>query len=81
MDSKEPILLKQKRVSKNKKQFNIYKFRTMYTDTPKDMPTHMLANPNQYITKAGHFLRKTSLDDLFQQVNQIIQQNGWTYDS
>ena len=69
LDSKGPILFKQKRVGKNKKYFNIYKFRTMYTDTPKDMPTHMLANPDQYITKAGRFLRKTSLDELPQIIN------------
>ena len=69
LDSKGPILFKQKRVGKNKKYFNIYKFRTMYTDTPKDMPTHMLANPDQYITKVGHFLRKTSLDELPQTIN------------
>lgn len=69
LDSKGPILFKQKRVGKNKKYFNIYKFRTMYTDTPKDMPTHMLSNPDQHITKAGHFLRKTSLDELPQIIN------------
>ena len=69
LDSKGPILFKQKRVGKHKTYFNIYKFRTMYIDTPKDMPTHMLANPDQYITKAGHFLRKTSLDELPQILN------------
>ena len=69
LDSKGPILFKQKRVGINKTYFNIYKFRTMYIDTPKDMPTHMLANPDQYITKAGHFLRKTSLDELPQILN------------
>ena len=53
----------------NKTYFNIYKFRTMYIDTPKDMPTHMLSNPDQYITKSGKFLRKTSLDELPQILN------------
>lgn len=69
LDSKGPILFKQKRVGKNKSYFNILKFRTMYIDTPKDMPTHMLSNPEQYITKAGKFLRKTSLDELPQIIN------------
>ena len=69
LDSQGPIFFKQKRVGKNKKYFNILKFRTMYIDTPKDMPTHMLSNPEQYITKAGKFLRKTSLDELPQIIN------------
>ena len=69
LDSRGPILFKQKRVGKNKTYFNILKFRTMYIDTPKDMPTHLLANPEQYITKAGKFLRKTSLDELPQIIN------------
>ena len=69
LDSKGPIFFKQKRVGKNKTYFNILKFRTMYIDTPKDMPTHMLSNPDQYITKAGKFLRKTSLDELPQIIN------------
>lgn len=69
LDSKGPILFKQKRVGINKTYFNIYKFRTMYVDTPKDMPTHMLSNPDQYITKSGKFLRKTSLDELPQILN------------
>ena len=69
LDSKGPIFFRQKRVGKNKKHFNILKFRTMYVDTPKDMPTHMLSNPDQYITKAGKFLRKTSLDELPQIIN------------
>lgn len=71
LDSKGPILFKQKRVGINKTYFNIYKFRTMYIDTPKDMPTHMLSNPDQFITKAGKFLRKTSLDELPQIINII----------
>lgn len=69
LDSPGPILFKQKRVGKNKELFEIYKFRTMRTDTPKDMPTHMLSNPDQYITKVGKFLRKTSLDELPQILN------------
>ena len=69
LDSKGPILFKQKRVGIHKTYFNIYKFRTMLIDTPKDMPTHMLSNPDQYITKAGKFLRKTSLDELPQIIN------------
>ncbi len=69
LDSPGPVLFKQKRVGLHKSYFNILKFRTMRTDTPKDMPTHMLANPDQYITRVGHFLRKTSLDELPQIIN------------
>lgn len=69
LDSKGPILFKQKRVGINKTHFNILKFRTMYIDTPSDMPTHMLDNPERFITKAGKFLRKTSLDELPQIIN------------
>lgn len=68
-DSRGPVLFKQKRYGKDKSYFNIYKFRTMRTDTPSDMPTHMLSNPEQYITKCGKFLRKTSLDELPQIIN------------
>lgn len=69
--SKGPILFKQRRIGKNKKEFVIYKFRTMRTDTPKDMPTHMLNNAKGYITKIGNLLRKTSLDELPQLINII----------
>lgn len=69
VDSKGPILFKQKRVGIHKSHFLIYKFRTMRIDTPKDVPTHLLENPEQYITKVGKFLRKTSLDELPQIVN------------
>lgn len=69
LDSKGPILFKQKRVGIHKTHFEILKFRTMKIDTPKDMPTHMLANPEKYITRVGKFLRKTSLDELPQIIN------------
>lgn len=69
LDSKGPILFCQKRVGIHGTHFMIYKFRTMRTDTPKDMPTHLLKDPEQYITKVGRFLRKTSLDELPQIFN------------
>ena len=69
LDSPGPVLFRQKRVGLGKSHFYILKFRTMRTDTPKDMPTHLLANPEQYITKVGKFLRKTSLDELPQLFN------------
>ena len=69
MDSKGPVLFKQKRVGIHKTHFDILKFRTMRINTPKDMPTHMLSNPEQYITRVGKFLRKTSLDELPQIFN------------
>lgn len=69
VDSRGPVLFKQKRVGIHKSYFNILKFRTMKIDTPKDMPTHMLSNPEQYITRVGKFLRKTSLDELPQIIN------------
>ena len=67
--SSGPVFFKQKRVGKNKVYFNILKYRTMRTDTPKDCPTHLLSNPDQYITPIGRFLRKTSLDELPQIIN------------
>ncbi len=69
LDSKGPVLFRQKRVGIHKTHFNILKFRTMRTDTPKDMPTHLLKNPEQYITRVGRFLRRTSLDELPQILN------------
>ena len=72
--SKGPVLFKQKRVGKNKKYFIIYKFRTMRIDAPKDTPTHMLEDPNKYITKIGRFLRKTSLDEIPQILNILFGQ-------
>ncbi|MDL2324871.1 sugar transferase [Ruminococcaceae bacterium OttesenSCG-928-A16] len=69
IDSKGPVFFTQKRVGKNKTFFSILKFRTMYADTPKDVPTHLLQNPAARITKVGHFLRHTSLDELPQILN------------
>lgn len=69
LDSKGPVLFKQKRVGIHKSHFNILKFRTMRIDTPKDTPTHLLDNPKQWITRVGKFLRKTSLDELPQIIN------------
>lgn len=74
IDDPGPILFKQKRVGLHKKHFYILKFRTMKTSTPKDMPTHMLENPDQYITRIGKFLRKSSLDELPQIFNILVGQ-------
>lgn len=72
IDSKGPILFKQKRVGINKTHFNILKFRTMRLDTPKDTPTHLLKDPEQWITRVGRFLRRTSLDELPQIINILL---------
>lgn len=68
---KAPVFFKQKRVGKDQKLFNLYKFRTMKLSTPKDTPTHLLSNPEQYITSTGKFLRRSSLDELPQFLNII----------
>lgn len=70
--SKGPIFFKQKRIGKNKKTFNILKFRTMKIDTPEDVATHLLDDPDKYITKVGKFLRKTSLDEIPQAFNIFV---------
>ena len=67
--SKGPAIFRQVRSGKDLKEFEIYKFRTMYTTAPKDTPTHMLDAAKSYITPLGAFLRKTSLDELPQLVN------------
>jgi O-antigen biosynthesis protein WbqP len=72
LDSKGPVLFKQKRVGIHKSYFNILKFRTMRIDTPKDIPTHMLENPEVYITRVGRLLRKTSMDELPQIWNIFV---------
>lgn len=69
VESRGPVFFKQKRVGLNKNHFNILKFRTMYIETPNDTPTHLLADPDVYITRVGKFLRKTSLDELPQLFN------------
>ena len=69
LDSPGPVLFRQKRVGVHKTHFHILKFRTMRIDTPKDTPTHLLDNPQQWITRVGGFLRKTSLDELPQIFN------------
>ena len=72
LDSPGPVLFRQQRVGKDKRLFSILKFRTMRTDTPRDMPTHLLQNPEAFITRTGRFLRKTSLDELPQLINIFI---------
>lgn len=69
IESRGPIFFKQKRVGLNKTHFNILKFRTMYIETPQDTPTHLLSDPDIYITRVGKVLRKTSLDELPQLFN------------
>ena len=64
-----PVFFRQKRVGQYKSHFMIYKYRTMRTDAPKDQPTHLLKDPNAYITPVGRFLRRSSLDELPQLFN------------
>ena len=71
IDDPGPVFFRQKRVGIHKSHFNIMKFRTMKMETPRDMPTHLLENPEQYITRVGKILRKTSLDEL-PQIFQIF---------
>lgn len=69
IDDRGPAFFTQKRVGKGKRYFELYKFRTMKMSTPHDIPTHLLENPEQYITRIGRLLRKTSLDELPQILN------------
>lgn len=69
IDDPGPVFFSQKRVGIHKKYFQLYKFRSMKTFTPHDMPTHLLEDPDQYITRVGKFLRKTSLDEIPQLFN------------
>ena len=74
LDSPGPVLFRQKRVGRGKRHFESLKFRTMRSDTPHDMPTHLLRSPDRYITRVGRFLRKTSLDELPQLFNILMGQ-------
>ncbi|MGO4547606.1 sugar transferase [Paenibacillus sp. 2TAB23] len=74
LDSRGPVLFKQRRIGINKRHFYILKFRTMRIDTPKDTPTHLLSNADQYITRVGKFLRRTSLDEIPQIWNIVVGQ-------
>ena len=75
IDDPGPVLFKQKRIGKNKNgkvtYFMIWKYRSMKMSTPHDTPTHLLANPEQYITRVGKFIRKTSIDEL-PQIYQVF---------
>jgi O-antigen biosynthesis protein WbqP len=76
LDDPGPVVFKQKRVGIRKNgelsYFNIYKFRTMHLDAPHDVPTHLMTNPEQWTTRVGRFLRRTSLDELPQIWNIAI---------
>ena len=74
LDDPGPVFFRQKRIGKDQKTFQILKFRTMRIDTPRDMPTHLLTNPQQYITRVGRFLRRFSLDELPQLLNILAGQ-------
>lgn len=72
LTSRGPVLFKQRRIGKKGKEFLIFKYRSMYSDTPKNVPTHMLENPDKFITPLGKFLRKSSLDELPQLFNILL---------
>ncbi len=74
LDSRGPIFFAQKRIGRGRRLFSILKFRTMRADTPHDVPTHQLADPERYITRVGRFLRRSSLDELPQLFNIFIGQ-------
>lgn len=71
LDSKGSIIFKQERIGIGKKHFVIFKFRSMYSDTPENIPTHTLNDPYKYITRSGKFLRRSSMDELPQLINII----------
>jgi len=72
LDSRGAVIFRQKRVGRGRRLFEMFKFRTMRTDAPKDMPTHLLKDADVHITRMGRFLRRTSLDELPQLWNIIV---------
>ena len=76
IDDPGPVLFTQKRMGQNKKYFKLHKFRSMKMSTPHDVPTHMLDNPEQYITRVGKFLRAHSLDELPQIWDIFVGDSG-----
>ena len=76
IDDPGPVFFTQKRLGQNKKYFKLHKFRSMKMSTPHDVPTHMLDNPDQYITKVGKFIRAHSLDELPQIWDIFIGDSG-----
>ena len=68
-EDRGPALFRQKRVGKGKRHFDMYKFRSMKMDTPHDVPTHLLADPEQYLLNCGKWMRKYSIDELPQIIN------------
>lgn len=76
IDDPGPVMFTQKRVGKDKTYFKLHKFRSMKMSTPHDMPTHLLENPDQYITRVGHVLRKYSLDELPQIWDIFVGDSG-----
>ena len=74
IDTKAFPIFRQKRIGKNNKEFLILKFRSMNKNTPKDVPTHLLENPNDYISNFGKFLRKSSIDEIPQLFNILVGQ-------
>ena len=71
LDSPGPIIFVQKRVGKHSNVFDIYKFRTMKVETPEDLPSSAITDPDKHLTRIGRFLRRTSIDELPQFVNII----------
>lgn len=76
IDDPGPVLFTQKRLGQNKKYFKLHKFRSMKMSTPHDVPTHMLDNPEQYITRVGGFCRRHSIDELPQIWDIFIGDSG-----
>lgn len=79
MDDPGPVLFTQKRVGRNKAFFRLHKFRSMKINTPANIPTHMLENPDEYITRVGRVLRKTSLDErvIIGQTTENLENKGF----